>query len=59
MKLWWDNAIAANLDTTDAWIDDYEKAAALLVKWADEPEDSKRSQEVRGHNSHIYVHLLV
>lgn len=46
MKLWWDNAIAANLDTTDAWIDDYEKAAALLVKWADEPEDSKRSQEV-------------
>jgi hypothetical protein len=51
MKQWWDEAIAANTETTGP----YEKVAVLLVRWADELDDLETSEDV----SNLYLGTYV
>jgi hypothetical protein len=42
MQLWWDEAIARNMDLPDG----YQKVSVLLIKWDDELDELKTRQEV-------------
>lgn len=42
MQMWWDEAIARNMDLPDGYV----KVAVLLVKWADELDELKTRTEV-------------
>ena len=44
MQLWWEEAIAKNMDVSDT----YSNVAVLIIKWADELDDLKTRAEVRG-----------
>ena len=43
MQMWWDEAIAKNLNLPDG----YAKVAVLLIKWADEVDELRTGKEVR------------
>ena len=42
MQMWWDEAIAKNMNLPDG----YTKVAVLIIKWQDELDDLKTRQEV-------------
>lgn len=42
MQMWWDEAIAKNLNLPDG----YSKVAVLLIKWADEVDELRTGKEV-------------
>ncbi|KAF2263479.1 hypothetical protein CC78DRAFT_270147 [Lojkania enalia] len=46
MQIWWDEAIAKNMDLPDG----YEKVAVLLIKWADELDELKTRAEAEELN---------
>lgn len=43
MQMWWDEAIAKNMNLPDG----YSKVAVLIIKWADELDELKTKEEVR------------
>ena len=46
MHMWWDEAIAKNMNLPDG----YTKVAVLLIKWADELDELNTGEEVRGRD---------